>query len=145
MESWREEGGGGTTWIVRSSRDTGLGSEGENFVYRFLARYAGRRGSCSSATERRKKERREEGKKNPPRRGVKTRNGISVIPNIWFVRSREGTEKKKGLGRGIRLRIRGRISCCNWLSEKRRRDSRQLRNDRGMFFGRLISDRSYCA
>lgn len=78
----RGEKRGGTTWIVRSSRDTGLGSEGENFVYRFLARYAGRRGSCSSATERRKKERREEGKKNPPRRGVKTRNGISVIPNI---------------------------------------------------------------
>ena len=78
----RGEKRGGTTWIVRSSRDTGLGSEGENFVYRFLARYARRRGSCSSATERRKKERREEGKKNPPRRGVKTRNGISVIPNI---------------------------------------------------------------
>lgn len=34
MESW---GGGGTRRIVRSSRDTSR-FEGENFVYRFLAR-----------------------------------------------------------------------------------------------------------
>lgn len=35
MESW--VGGGGTRRIVRSSRDTSR-FEGENFVYRFLAR-----------------------------------------------------------------------------------------------------------
>lgn len=54
MESW--VGGGGTRRIVRSSRDTSR-FEGENFVYRFLARYTGRRGSCSRYGKERKKER----------------------------------------------------------------------------------------